>query len=241
MSSKKLFLVLLLIGMFHTCTHAQTYLGLHAGINYPNARISGIDGYIPDPKAIEGFNLGIQVLYPIDEHFSIYSAISYQRNGFSLGVKDTLILDVLPKDIPLGLRFDFFLDYIQVPLLLKYKFNPYQNQSAYVSVGLYGGYHSFAFVRTKIRAIIDFNISSTPLNLNSNLFNRFDMGWMANLGYQIPLKNAILHFEARYHRSMRPWLHNPLIAVDIKHYGFGFLTGISFPINQKSKREPDRA
>ncbi len=222
--------------------HAQNLYGFHGGPNYPNARIRGIDGYIPDPKIVDGFNLGVHALFPIDDHLSFYTAVSYQRNGFSLGVKDTLILSALPEDIPVGIRFDFFLDYIQIPVLLKYRFNPYSRSTAYINGGLYGGYHTQGFVRTKIRAIIDFNISSTPLPLTSGLFNRYDLGWMANIGYQIPIRYAILHFEARYHRSLIQWLHNPILAVDIKHHGFGFLLGISFPLGQKkAQQDIDRA
>ncbi len=212
---------------------AQNLYGFHGGINYANARIRGVDGYVPDPTIVNGFNLGVHGLFPIDDHLSFYTALSYQRNGFSLGVKDTLILEVLPEDIPFGLRFDFFLDYIQLPVLLKYRFNPYSKNTAYINAGLYGGYHTQGFVRSKIRVIIDFNINSTPLNLKSSLFNRFDLGWMANIGYQIPLRSALLHVEARYHRSLIQWLHNPLIAVDIKHYGFGFIVGLSFPLGAK--------
>jgi len=101
---------------FSAPLHAQTVLGFHAGAN-----IANLGGDVEDLDARTGLNLGASVLFPLGESLGLYIGPSYSQKGASESVD--------------GVELTIKLDYLEVPVLLRYAFPT----TGRVGVHFYGG------------------------------------------------------------------------------------------------------
>ncbi|MEM9822365.1 MAG: porin family protein [Bacteroidota bacterium] len=125
---KKLFPLLLLLATLQV--NAQNYLGLRGGLNYANVQtdVSGITG--PNPETLLGLNIALFTELGVSPNFAIQPELHYVQKGWSV------------KFSTFGFNLDgsFVFNYLDVPVLFKYRFGNPRAISGYAIAGPSVGY-----------------------------------------------------------------------------------------------------
>ncbi|WP_018342405.1 porin family protein [Cytophaga aurantiaca] len=184
--------ILIAIGIFFICTQAysQVYIGLSSGASI--TKFSGKDQGLFKFNSLVRFNIGIPVLFKLNQHVGFESCISYINMGSTLKY-DLKVID--PNDpIYLALKnteLYFALNYLSVPLTFNYSL-PISKYSLYAKAG---GYFSYA---------LDANITNNKsddkenFNLKDEKMRRTDLGLLVGIGGTRELGNGFIFLDARY-------------------------------------------
>lgn len=152
--------------------YAQTQFGLQVGINNSNISYEGAD-----TEAVQGFSVGALVAFGIKNDFAIETSLKYSQKGYYNGY---YVYE--------------HLNYLDVPIQLKYNYSISNNLKLVASVG---GYVAFGL---NYKAIDDLNNTTYNYKWSESNFNQLDFGpiigtgvrfknFVISLDYQIGLSN----------------------------------------------------
>ncbi|WP_409417117.1 porin family protein [Flavobacterium sp. PS2] len=142
-------------------TPVNAEFGIKGGANMSNL----YSGEVDDKNAIYGFNVGVYAAFPIADNIFIQPEILYTTKGAELEYNSDFVSGV----------GRFRLNYIEVPLLVKFKVT----QNFNVHVGGYASYLVDGKVTNESSAGTAFDFEE---NINADDFNRFDAGLSAGVG-----------------------------------------------------------
>lgn len=113
-SIKLAFLTFLFFLLFTTSnlTHAQTKVGIKAGVNFSNVIVENENGNKENTQSIPGMLLGFTVDIPVTGDFYIQPAILYSRKGFEQKTGGFY---------GSATNFKVKAEYIEVPIIMLYK------------------------------------------------------------------------------------------------------------------------
>lgn len=205
---------------------AFTQNGLEIGIGpvFSNITLKGIDNSIrPDRTLHTG--LQVQALWNqnIGHGFSVVSGIGYKEKGFMW--KEGISTNVLNVPINIGVTATTNINYVEVPLNLKYKLGEENRINAFVFAGPTVGYALNANVQTRANMLIDFNINRTDINLNDPIYNRVELGANAGAGIALPVGNGSIIASGNYMHGFNRIIDNTVIDFKARNYGFGLNLG----------------
>jgi opacity protein-like surface antigen len=189
---KKTLLVLSLVVCFlmGSMNLVAASYGVKGGINF--AKVTDVvDG--TDTKMRTGISLGLFLEYELSENLSIQPEVLYSMKGIKL---ESLLGDV-----------EWKLDYIDIPVLLKYKFGSGESMKPYLLVGPYIG--------IKASDKVD-----SPLGEYDADAKSMDFGMTLGLGAQI--SNFLV--EARYSMGLAKVFDD----ADSKNSVFNIMIGYAF-------------
>lgn len=210
--------------IFHISTSAQYSIGVKGGVHFADVRVEGIaDQYLPEPQVYEGFTIGTFAEIPMLNGFSFRPEINFIQKGFQ-AMEDFPITDI---DLPVGAGMKTRLNYMEVPLLFKYTSG---NQIAkwYVVAGPSISYATEGNVRPVVRAIIDFTLPAQELNLDNDLYRRWDAALTGGIGGEIKAGPGKIFSDVRYSYGLANVLNNPIVDVKVKNQGFTLSAGYAF-------------
>lgn len=220
---------LLLCSSYTYHASAQSTITVRAGAGPSEVAINGSALYdLADPyiKPITQYYAGLQYTKTLSDHVDLVTGVQYASRGFA--AQEQLNVDVLGLDLPLGTRLITRFDYLEAPVMLRYHFTE-QGVRPYIEAGASAGYALQGKLTPQVHAIIEWNLPSIPLNLNHDIYNRFDLSAMAGAGVEIPLgSNSAFHIEAGYRHSLNDMFQDQIIDIRIK--SSGFTAGIGYTI-----------
>ncbi|MCB0687707.1 MAG: PorT family protein, partial [Saprospiraceae bacterium] len=181
-----------------------------------------VDLVAPNIEYLPGVSIGITSEYAVNDHFSIMSEANYQEKGFR--VRENMDVNLFKLDIPLGVRVDTRIRYLDIPLMAKYAFGQ-GAVKAYVAAGPQMSYALNGRVKTKADFLFDFNITNIPINFSNVNYQRFDIAGVFAAGIDIPAGNGRVFFDARFSQGLNDSFKVPVIDLNIKNHGFGFGVG----------------
>ncbi len=171
----KLKLVTFLIGLGIICgvnsSYAQeTFVGVKGGISIPQLSGGGDNELSKDYKSRTSLNVGMFLELGITKRFSFQSELNFAGNGGKRnGVQPiTSTIPGLPQ-LPIGAYYyaDFkneaVLNYLEVPALVKYRFNPKSKAGFYGNIGVFYGRLLSAKTKTSGSSTIYLDKNRTPL------------------------------------------------------------------------------
>jgi hypothetical protein len=158
----------------------------------------------------------------VNEHFSVLSEINYQEKGFR--IREQMDVNLLNIDIPLGVRVDTRVRYIDLPVMAKYAFGN-GVVKAYVAAGPQVSYALNGRVKTRADFLVDFNVTNIPINFSTVNYQRYDLAGVVAAGVDFPTGNGKVFFDARYSQGLSDSFKLPVIDLNIKNHGFGFGIG----------------
>jgi hypothetical protein len=164
---KKLALVLLAGITFATAANAQFKFGVKAGANFSNVNGDGVSG----TNTLVGFNGGVFVDLPLAEHLSLQPELVYAGEGF----KATETINTT------NYTGTFTENYINIPVLLKYRFP----MGLFIETGPQVGFLMSA--KAKLSGVSADNKSA---------YKSTDFDWALGAGFHIPTTK--LAVDARY-------------------------------------------
>ncbi len=215
---------------------AQTSIGFRAGLNYSNVpEPSVLDGIVPDFKFIVGPNIAAVADIAINDHFSFQPELAYIQKGFT--IREGFDLNLFDVPIPLGVKATTKVNYIEAPLLAKYKFGN-NKVSGYLMAGPTLGYATGGRFQTTAQILIDIRLVDKKLDLASLGYERFEVGGTIGAGVNFYNKNGGSFFiDARYTKGFTNVYDVPIVDLKLKNQGFGVSVGYMMPLTS-GKRIP---
>jgi hypothetical protein len=213
------FALILVTGNLQTA-RAQNTIGITGQAGTSDIEVNGlgildvIDPYI---KPIVQYSAGITYEKGLSRHWSVVTGAQYTSRGF--GMRETLNVDLFGLDLPVGARIDTRLQYVEVPLQLKYNFAA-EGVTPYIKAGASTAYAMSGHIQPKIDAIISWNLPEIRINLENDMYNRWDVSALAGLGVSIPTNDiGAVHVEVNYRHSLNDMFLDNITDVRIKSHG----------------------
>lgn len=203
-------------------------LGVKGSLNFTNIpNFTVVEALGQDLKYMATGGAALFAEIPIDQNFTFRPEVAYNRRG---GKLDQLNLGSGTVGTIIGslVNARLNIDYVDVPLLLKYKFSAGEEGSAYLIAG-----PSLGFLVDNSMSNDLLGIIRPRYNLDLN-YNSVDFGGVAGLGYEIPVRGRVKGFvEATYRHSFTNAVGDlGILRVDSKTSNFGFSAGLSIPLGR---------
>ncbi|MBK8506247.1 MAG: PorT family protein [Saprospiraceae bacterium] len=206
-----------------TIISAQFSAGIRVGGNLNNVSLpSVIDLIAPNVQYLPGVNVGLTGEYAVNDQFSVLSEVNYQEKGFR--IRERMDVNLLNINIPLGVRVDTKVRYLDLPVMAKYAFGN-GVVKAYIAAGPQVSYALNGRIKTKADFLVDFNVTNIPINFSAVNYQRFDFAGVVAAGVDFPTGNGKIFFDARYSQGLSDSFKLPVIDLNIKNHGFGFGIG----------------
>lgn len=219
-------LFLILLGSF---ARAQNNIGIRMGYSNSSAKIDALTDLNVDQYRESGLNVAVFTDIPLGYGLYFQPEIVYNQMGF--GGRESMDIELLGLEIPAEARISTTVDYIQLPLQLKYQFNESGMVQPFLHAGPTLAYAASAELQAKAGFIIDFNILRRDIDLSSNDVNRWEIGATggAGLKFDLPSKADIL-VGGHYYHAFNNWLNDPILDADIYNKGLQIYLGTTIEI-----------
>lgn len=207
---------------FSFLTAQNVALGARAGIMWNNVVSGDLDNTI-DFKTISTSSIGLVADVKLTDNIAFHPEFNYTEKGFKTNIgKDLTLLGV---QLPLGAKASTVVKYVDMPLTIKYQFGNTEGAHFYAMAGPTLGYALSGKLETSAKVIIDIKIASTPINLASQNYSRFEVGGIVGAGMSVPVGNGNFYVDARYTRSFQDVYEVPIIGSKVRNQGFGIGLG----------------
>lgn len=203
---------------------AQIDIGIRTGIAFNNNNISGIVGDIlPDTRTHIGYSIGVYSDIPMNSSFSFHPEIAYSSKGFSMnqGTK----FDLLGIDIPVGVRAETNMKYIETLALMRYKIGA-GPVSLFVEAGPGLGYATSAYIQPKATLFLEFNLPQIEIDLGNEMYSRMDITANIGTGLEYEIGPGVIGANIRYSHGLSNVLNDPLINTRLTHQSINL--GVSY-------------
>lgn len=213
----------LIILVMNVRSVAQTTVNLITGLQHAQITNTIISDGLLDIAPVSSWNLGVGVDRVIDNHLDIRTGVFYKRKGFEIGESTTV--NVLGIDLPVGFRVINTINYLEVPLQLKFNTNR-DAINFYVTAGPSVAYAMNANISTRATAILDFALTDSDLSLGSEDYNRTDILLNGAAGVNIPYGQGSFMAEVGYSHGLNSFTSdNFIVNTGMKHRSWNFNIG----------------
>ena len=194
---KKYKLLLRTLGLLITVStlQGQSSLNLVAGWHSANSHSTLSTDFIK-LESIERLTFGVIYDQKLDNLLSLRTGGIYKQNGFQ--IKESTQVNMLGTEIPIGVKAVAELNTIEVPLMLQYNVSGIKGIKPYLSMGPSFSYATSGQIRTKATAFLDWTLTSTPLNLESDDYNRLGINGNVAVGTKIEYNKGHFITEINY-------------------------------------------
>ncbi len=195
------------------------YIGIKTGIQKHTVDVSG--SFVDFNTVIDEVThatFGLVAGLDLSDKFSLQTEINYTRRGFETEAGTSI--SILGADVPAAVSAATKLDYIEVPLLAKYRFGN-GPLKFYAEGGGYAGYAASANIEVKGRFLFDVVIMDEEINLNDESFNRFDYGLSYGAGVEYELETGRFVFGVRGQQSMNNMLDDTTLDLNLRNSSLG--------------------
>lgn len=220
---KVLNLTIIAVLAITSISNAQTTIAAKTGVYFSNANIEGLTSSLtPDTKVLLGSTTGITADIILGSGFSFAPEVLYTQKGFV--ISEGFDVDIFGLPINLGATITNRINYLETPLLFKYTVDLGQVE-LYGQAGPSLGFATSAHTQATANVIFDIDITGTDLNLESNNYNRWDLG--ANIGAGMAIKTTTGKFfgDIRYQHGFTDVIEDTIIDIKIKNRGVGLTAG----------------
>ncbi|MCB9265456.1 MAG: PorT family protein [Lewinellaceae bacterium] len=214
--------------VFTFAAQAQVSLGLRGGYQMANINATkGLDALAPDFKTIDAFSIGAVMEVPLGYGFNFQPELAYSRKGFS--IQESTALDLFNIPVPVGVEALSRFDYLEAPLLMKYKFGD-GRVNAYIAAGPTFGYALDGQLITRANALVDIKLIDTDIDLNAINYERFEVAGTVAGGLSFYTPFGQLFLDARYNHGFTQVYDIPVVDEKARNKSFGINVGFMVPI-----------
>lgn len=216
-----------LLGILPGTANGQISLGAHGGIHTNRVAIRGIaEEWRPNNRTLVAVNTGIFAEIPLMNGFSFQPGLSYIEKGFRVSAS-TEDFDLGNLPISAGVEAIPRLRYLELPLLLKYTYGEGPVRP-YLFVGPHFSYALDGVVDYRATAILTFDLGRSNINLDNDIYRRFEIGGIAGLGLEFDTGPLTTFFQGSFQHGFTNLLDPPLIDLRLFNYGFNVSGGIKY-------------
>jgi Outer membrane protein beta-barrel domain len=213
---------------------AQVSIGVKGGANWSNVQSATKLPVNPNFKSIQNYTAGIVLDIPLNRSFSVQPEVNYTTKGF--GFSESRDLNVFNVPLPLGIKTQNNVNYIEMPLLLKYKLGN-DVAKAYIAAGPTFGYALNGEYVGTANVIVNVNAFKTAMNFSQLNYQRLDMGAALGIGGEVATGNTgALFVEARYQHGLTTLYKVPVIDVNVQNRGIAVTAGYRINLGSRNDR-----
>ncbi|MEO1516512.1 MAG: porin family protein [Bacteroidota bacterium] len=207
---------------------AQFSLGARGGVHFSTIDLPVLDQLdLINFKPALNTSIALVGEYKVTPNFSIQPELAYTRKGFV--IKESFKIGGENIPLPIGIRSDFRLNYVEMPLLFKYTFGE-RKVRAYVTAGPSMGYATSGRFKTRASILVDIPINNTKFDLDNLDFNRWEVSGTVGAGMSIAAGKGELFMDARYTHGFTDVNQLPLVDLNAQNRGVGVNLGYLIPI-----------
>jgi Outer membrane protein beta-barrel domain len=219
--------ILMSVGLFNQ-VHAQTTITAYGAVGRSDIEVNGLgilDVVDPYIKPITQYTAGIQYEKYLSRQLAFVTGAQYSSRGF--GAREEFNIGVFGLDLPVGAKIETRLNYLEVPVMLKYNFTD-GGVTPYIKAGASTAYALNGKITPTVNAIITWQLPSININLENDMYNRFDISAVAGAGISIPTNEfGSIQLEANYRHSLNDMFLDNITDIRIKSHGLSFGIGYS--------------
>ena len=216
----------------NTIVKAQNFIGARASLAFQNVSAPSLNGQL-SLNTISTYTLGAVAEFGLSPNFSVQPELNYAEKGFKVNVTAGDGINILGTTINLSGSAVTSVKYIDLPVLLKYKFGEEGGVRWYVTAGPTFGYAASGSLDTYADVLIKIKVTSTPIDFTANGFNQFEVGGAFGGGVEIPVGDGKLFADARYTRGFTDAYTVPAIGASVRNTGFAIGAGYMFSFGGK--------
>jgi Outer membrane protein beta-barrel domain len=206
--------------------HAQISVGVKIGANFADTRVDGLlENLAPEQTSFTGFTAGVMAEIPMINGLSFRPELNYIQKGFT--VSQSFDVDLIGIDMEVGAKARTRINYVELPLLLKYSIGS-DMARVYAIAGPSIAYAANAELNPVATFIVDFNLPSIPINLDNNIYNRWEISGVLGAGGEVKAGSGKVFADARYNIGLTNMLNNPVVDLRIKNQGFSVSAGYAY-------------
>ena len=217
-------MILLAVGLLAgVYSNAQISVGIKSGMNFGTAKFSGIsESLIPNTSNSVMPMAGVNFQYRITDQLSFQPEFNYLQRGFRASEGTQFNLFDIP--IPVGITAITRINYLELPLQLKYKFTT-GNVQPYIMAGPSVAFAASGTIREIANLLVDINIGTQTINLSNNNFNRWEAGGRLTAGVAFKTILGEIQLEGSYYHGLTDFFRNPIVDVHAYNKGFTLQAG----------------
>ena len=226
MKNLKKFSALFIAILCFNYINAQVSVGFKIGSNFADTRVNGlIQNLAPEQTVFTGFTTGIVVETYVLDNLSFRPELNYIQKGFTIA--QSLDVELLGIDMPVGAKARTRINYVEIPLLLKYNIGT-ENAKAYIIAGPNVAYAVNAHLRPIATLLIDFNLPRINIDLSNEIYQRWELSGTLGAGGEVKAGKGKIFGDARYNIAFTNMLNNPIVDLRIKNQGINVSAGYAY-------------
>ena len=214
-----------------TTVQAQNFLGIRSSLAFQNVSAPSLNGQLSF-NTISTYTIGAVGEFNLSPNFSVQPELNYAEKGFKVNANAGGI-SVFGSTINLGGSAVTSFKYVDMPVLLKYKFGDEGGMRWYVTAGPTFGYATSGSLDTYADVIIKVKLTSTPIDFTANGFNQFELGGAVGGGFEIPVGDNKFFADVRYTHGFSDVYTVPTIGVAVRNTGLAIGVGYMFNFGNK--------
>lgn len=206
-----------------TLSFAQISVGAKAGVYTSFIDVAeAAEGLTQNVEGLTTPSFGIVSEIALGENFAFQPELLYTTKGFKVSEGLNINLGGLP--IPAGVTARTKINYLELPLLAKYKFG--ENALKFnVTAGPVVSYAINGQLDTRANLLLDINPIKTAINLDALNYERLEVSASIGAGMTFETEGGQLFADARYVHGFSDLYNAPVVDLNLKNRGVGVTVG----------------
>ncbi len=234
---KKIPQLLLLATLLLSTTNsfAQLSLGVKGGIYTSFLEVTeAADGVTDNIEGLTTPTFGLVAEINLGENLAIQPELLYTTKGFKVNEGININLGGFP--IPAGVTASTKIKYLEVPVLVKYKFGPAENGLRFnIFAGPVFSYAASGELDTRANLLLNINPIKTNIDLDGLNYERLEISASIGVGLAFEGDNGAFFADARYVHGFSDLYNAPVVDLNLRNRGIGVTLGYKVNLNSESE------
>jgi len=206
-----------------TFSFAQISIGIKAGIYTSFIDVTeAAEGLTQNVEGLTTPTFGIISEIGISENFAFQPELLYTTKGFSVNEGINVNLGGFP--IPAGVTANTKINYLELPLLAKYKFGN-EGLKFNIIAGPVLSYAANAQLVTRANLLLNTNPIRTNIDLDALNYERLEVSASIGAGMAYETSGGAFFADARYVHGFSDLYNAPVVDLNLKNRGIGVTVG----------------
>lgn len=206
-----------------TYSFAQISVGAKAGVYTSFIDVTeAAEGLTQNVEGLTTATFGIVAEIGLGENFAFQPELLYTTKGFK--VSEGLNINLGGFPIPAGVTASTKINYLELPLLAKYKFG-HEGLRFNITAGPVVSYAMNGQLDTRANLLLDINPIKTNIDLEALNYERLEVSASIGAGMEYETGNGALFADARYVHGFSDLYNAPVVDLNLKNRGVGVTVG----------------
>ena len=222
---KKIQNVLTIVAVLFSATFsfAQISIGAKAGVYTSFIDVTeAAEGLTQNVEGLTTPTFGIVSEIALGENFAFQPELLYTTKGFKVNEDINVNLGGFP--IPAGVTASTKINYLELPLLAKYKFGS-EGLRFNITAGPVLSYAANAQLVTRTNLLLDINPIRTNIDLDALNYERLEVSASIGAGMAYETSGGEFFADARYVHGFSDLYNAPVVDLNLKNRGIGVTVG----------------